>query len=983
MAAKDATDKSSDKPADKPVDKPAAADKNKKKPRKDEEELSEEDEKLKSELEMLVERLTEKDTSLYEPSLEALKNFIRTSTSSMTAVPKPLKFLRPHYPQLAELYDTWTDAKHKQQLADVLSVLAMTYSGDGKRDALKFRLLSTTDDLGSWGHEYVRHLALEIGQEYQLQQVEAGDDAKEGVTLDTTSNSGSLTDVRNLGIKLVPFFLKHNAEADAVDLLLEIEAVEHLPKFVDETTYARVCAYMVACVPLLAPPDDVAFLHTAYAIYLAHRQLTQALALAIRLDDMELIRSVMDAANGDELLQKQLAFILARQKCYFDVADEGVQECMSNALLADHFRYLTKELNLLEPKVPEDIYKSHLENSRDIIMSGAFDSAKQNLAASFVNAFVNCAYSADRLLTNGGAEDDGDDAGAASGTSSGAWIYKTKLAGMYSTTASLGSLFQWDLSRGLQQLDKYAYSSEPQIKAGALLGMGIVTAGVYDETDAAVALLADHITEEPSAENNNGNAYNLNQLSAVMGLGVAYAGSRRTDLLDMLLPLVQDTETSMKTSSMAALALGHIFVGSANGDVVSALLGSLLERDAIQLSDKWSRFMALGLALLFIGKYEEIEEAVETVRAIDHPLGKICETLITVCAYAGTGNVLQIQKLLHDCVGESVAEEAEGEVEVETGGEADGALPTEGGAADAAEAAADAADAIDATADATTEAEASTAADATQDLESSSHQAYSVLGLAIVAMGEEIGQEMVLRHFGHLMHYGDAQVKRAIPLAMGLVSASNAQMRVFDTLSRYSHDADMEVALNSIFSMGLVGAGTNNARLAQLLRQLASYYSKDPDGLFTVRIAQGLLYLGKGTLTVSPFHTDRQILSKVSLASLVTLLVTMIDPKSFILADNHWMLFWLTNAIRPRMLITLDEKLEPIKVPVRVGQAVDTVGQAGKPKTITGWVTHSTPVLLSHGERAELEDDEYIPLASSLEGVVILKKNPDRMDESS
>ncbi|KAG5370284.1 26S proteasome regulatory subunit rpn-1 [Yarrowia sp. C11] len=974
MAAKDVVDKTIvDKNVDK-NDKNAANEKNKKNARKDEEELSEEDEKLKSELEMLVERLTEKDTSLYEPSLEALKNFIRTSTSSMTAVPKPLKFLRPHYPQLSELYDTWTDEKHKQQLADVLSVLAMTYSGDGKRDALKFRLLSTTDDLGSWGHEYVRHLALEIGQEYQLQQVEG--DVK-GDVLPSSS------DVRNLGIKLVPFFLKHNAEADAVDLLLEIEAVEHLPKYVDDTTYARVCHYMVACVPLLAPPDDVAFLHTAYAIYLAHRQLTQALALAIRLDDMDLIKSVMDAASGDELLQKQLAFILARQKCYFDVADESVQECMSNALLADHFRYLTKELNLLEPKVPEDIYKSHLENSRDIIMSGAFDSAKQNLAASFVNAFVNCAYSGDRLLTNGGADEEGEAGGA-----SGAWIYKTKLAGMYSTTASLGSLFQWDLSRGLQQLDKYAYSSEPQIKAGALLGMGIVTAGVYDETDAAVALLADHITEEPSAENNNGNAYSLNQLSAVMGLGIAYAGSRRVDLLDMLLPLVQDTDTSMKTSAMAALSLGHIFVGSANGDVVSALLGSLLERDAIQLSDKWARFMALGLALLFIGKYEEIEEAVETVRAIEHPLGRICETLITVCAYAGTGNVLQIQKLLHDCVGEGEEGEVGGEAEGGEGG--DTALPTEGGDAalpSEAEAAADAADTIEAAtaadaADATTEAADATDAAADSE-ESSSHQAYSVLGLAIVAMGEEIGQEMVLRHFGHLMHYGDAQVKRAVPLAMGLVSASNAQMRVFDTLSRYSHDADMEVALNSIFSMGLVGAGTNNARLAQLLRQLASYYSKDPDGLFTVRIAQGLLYLGKGTLTVSPFHTDRQILSKVSLASLVTLLVTMIDPKSFILADNHWMLFWLTNAIRPRMLITLDEKLQPIKVPVRVGQAVDTVGQAGKPKTITGWVTHSTPVLLSHGERAELEDDEYIPLASSLEGVVILKKNPDRMDESS
>ncbi len=39
---------------------------------------------------------------------------------------------------------------------------------------------------------------------------------------------------------------------------------------------------------------------------------------------------------------------------------------------------------------------------------------------------------------------------------------------------------------------------------------------------------------------------------------------------------------------------------------------------------------------------------------------------------------------------------------------------------------------------------------------------------------------------------------------------------------------------------------------------------------------------------------------------------------------------------------------------VRVGQAVDVVGQAGKPKKITGFQTHEAPVLISHGERAEL-----------------------------
>lgn len=56
---------------------------------------------------------------------------------------------------------------------------------------------------------------------------------------------------------------------------------------------------------------------------------------------------------------------------------------------------------------------------------------------------------------------------------------------------------------------------------------------------------------------------------------------------------------------------------------------------------------------------------------------------------------------------------------------------------------------------------------------------------------------------------------------------------------------------------------------------------------------------------------------------------------------------------------------------------VEIVGQAGRPKAITGFQTHTTPVLLNVKDRAELASDEYIPLTNVLEGVVILRKNPD------
>lgn len=92
------------------------------------------------------------------------------------------------------------------------------------------------------------------------------------------------------------------------------------------------------------------------------------------------------------------------------------------------------------------------------------------------------------------------------------------------------------------------------------------------------------------------------------------------------------------------------------------------------------------------------------------------------------------------------------------------------------------------------------------------------------------------------------------------------------------------------------------------------------------------------------------------------------------------MLYFLATAMKPRYLLTIDEEGKMLPVAVRVGTAVDIVAQAGRPKSITGFQTHNTPVLIAAGERAELATDKYISLSPILEGVVILKKNPDYKD---
>lgn len=847
------------------------------------EELSEEDQQLKSDLEMLVERLKEDDSSLYQPSIDSIKNFIKTSTSSMTAVPKPLKFLRPHYDDLAALYDKWPTGSNKDSLADMLSVLGMTYGDETKFETLKYRLLSKSDDLGAWGHEYQRHLALEIGQEYQNRITEEKD----------------VQDLSELALSLVPYFLKHNAEADAVDLLSELEMIQELPKFLDENTYSRVCLYMTSMVNLLTYPEDLNFLTTAHDIYVKYGKLAQAMVVAIRLNDHDLIRQDLESTQ-DMALRKQLAFMLARQRIQLDLPTENqdeqeVLDCLGNTQLHNHFKTLAKDLNILEPKLPEDIYKTHLETGRG---SGAVaDSAKHNLASAFVNAFVNAGFGNDKLMMVTGDQRP--------------WVWKTKDDGMLSTTASLGMLQQWDVEGSLDTIDRFQQANEDAIKAGALLAYGVVNSGIRMEGDPVVSLLTDDdvlVNGKPAM-----------RAAAIMGLGLSYAGSANEDLREALLRIVEDSSQELQLSAMAALSLGMIFVGSSNDEVAQAIALQLMDEDRQkQLKDKWARFMALGLALLYFGRQEEVDVILNILKAIEHPMAAPTATLASICAWAGTGAVLKIQELLHLC-NEHIEDKDDNKSEQLV-------------------------------------------------------QSYAVLGLSLISVGEDVGQDMILRQFGHLMHYGEANIRKAVPLAMGLISPSNPQMKIYDTLSRYSHDNDNDVAINAIFAMGLVGAGTNNARLAQLLRQLASYYHRDQNSLFMVRIAQGLVHMGKGTMTLNPFHTDRQVLSPVAAAGLLTVLCSLIDAKQFILGDCHYMLFWLVTAMYPRFLVTLDENLQPITVNVRVGQAVDVVGQAGRPKTITGWQTQNTPVLLAHGERAELEDEEYICLSAALEGLVILRK---------
>merc|ERR1719183_2668690 len=260
------------------------------------------------------------------------------------------------------------------------------------------------------------------------------------------------------------------------------------------------------------------------------------------------------------------------------------------------------------------------------------------------------------------------------------WVYKNKEMGMMSTVASLGTLLLWSVDEGLEQADRYQWADDPHIKAGAYMAFGLVTSGVKNECDPAWALLGEQLEAEDP----------LLRLAAVVGLGHAYAGSCREDLLEKLTPMIVDTACTIETSAMAAVSLGMIFVSSCNDEVAQAILQTLIERQAVEgaLSGTWPHFFAVGLGLIYFGQQDASEATIAALDAISHPVGKYAKLTVEGLAFTNSGDVLHVQKMLHHCT-EHIEE----------------------------------ADAF--------------------------HQAAACIGLAMIAFGEEVGCEMSCRALEH------------------------------------------------------------------------------------------------------------------------------------------------------------------------------------------------------------------------------------------
>jgi 26S proteasome regulatory subunit N1 len=129
------------------------------------------------------------------------------------------------------------------------------------------------DPFGIWGHEFVRTLSGEIGNEYNDRVIQQNKNPE---------NDDDFKDLLYMISYIIPFHIQHNAEAEAIDLLMEVQrlkllltlsstsvvdndagdninAAEKQKKVVvvDQNNYERICLYLIKAADYMSDPDDL------------------------------------------------------------------------------------------------------------------------------------------------------------------------------------------------------------------------------------------------------------------------------------------------------------------------------------------------------------------------------------------------------------------------------------------------------------------------------------------------------------------------------------------------------------------------------------------------------------------------------------------------------------------------------------------------------------------------------------------------------
>merc|ERR1711893_412984 len=104
----------------------------------------------------------------------------------------------------------------------------------------------------------------------------------------------SCDDINGMVDQIIPEFINHNEEPEAVDLLLEVERLSALIDCTNENNFERVCNYLLSCSDYAADTEEMTqTFRTTHDIFRKFKRYPEAMRVAQKMNNMELIGEIM------------------------------------------------------------------------------------------------------------------------------------------------------------------------------------------------------------------------------------------------------------------------------------------------------------------------------------------------------------------------------------------------------------------------------------------------------------------------------------------------------------------------------------------------------------------------------------------------------------------------------------------------------------------------------------------------------------------
>lgn len=241
------------------------------------------------------------------------------------------------------------------------------------------------------------------------------------------------------------------------------------------------------------------------------------------------------------------------------------------------------------------------------------------------HAFMNCGTTIDGFL-----RDNMD------------WLARAQQWAKFTATATVGVLHKGHTSEAMNVLKTFLPDGSvgplPFQEAGAMYGLGLIHGPVGAAGSSTVIEYLRNALRQYSASEQIVHG-------ASLGIGLAAMGLHDEDIFDALFTCVSGCDAV--AGEGAALGIGMVMLGSGNARALESMKRHAMEFDQ---KEKTVRGLAMGMALVLLGREDESLPLVDELLAHADPWVRLGGVFTIGMAFSGTANPKAIERLLEIAV---------------------------------------------------------------------------------------------------------------------------------------------------------------------------------------------------------------------------------------------------------------------------------------------------------------------------------------------